>query len=154
MRGFLLLLFVLMAFTLQGCTTDWEHEFILEGESDHWIGTVNLTLTEGQYKDQFGKKQNVMDKNIVLKPKEVMNLERLTYDTSFNLHQLGNSGSNLVADKNEVLNEKAYGVNAHSGTYLDWSYDELKQKLEYAKIEVEWVKDGEKYKETIMATPK
>ncbi|MFM1654505.1 hypothetical protein ACI7RC_20760 [Brevibacillus sp. B_LB10_24] len=150
MKKLLFLPFFLIVFAIQGCLTNQVHVLTLEGESDHWSGTVKLTLTE-VWEDH--KKQNGVSKNIVLRPKEEMELERLTYDTSFNIYGLGGTGSNFTAKENEVLNDKVYGEDMFGGTVIDWTYDEVKQNLEYAAIKIEWVKDGNKYHETITAKP-
>ncbi|RKD25011.1 hypothetical protein BEP19_04065 [Ammoniphilus oxalaticus] len=84
-------------------------------------------------------------------PNEEIELQRLLHVTSFNLNELGYFESNVVAEKNETLNEKKYGASEHSRLNLTWSYDELQKHVKHAKIEVKWVQNEETYKETIIA---
>ena len=142
----------LFIFLLQGCDYPQRNGiFILEGDSEHWNATVTLNLEEYTLQPDHFKTR--YSKNIVVSPKNEMLLDYISYNTSFNLN-FGNSGHTLTPDENNKLNRNEYGTNQSSGGYSIYSAEEVRERLEFAKIEIEWIENGEKYKEEIIAKVK
>lgn len=134
----LFVVLIILVVLISGCTTSGIQTLKFSGESENWSGTVTIN---------YNPVEKHYSKNTVIRPKNKIDMDFIKYTTTFNSDIFGISSDQLEGE--EIANKNSFGVNGFSGGNTDLTWETIKDEIKYAKVEIEWRKDGIKNNEVI-----